>query len=224
MSYESTERARREALLREVDLYLVTGEEFSAGRSTPAVIDAALDAGVRMIQLREKKMTKRALVKLGELCRAKTAAAGCLLIVNDHLDVALAIGADGVHLGRTDLPIDAARRIAPDLVIGASSHHVDQAIEAERLGASYVNIGPIFPTATKSTRVEPLGPGAISEVVRAVEIPVTCMGGIKTDNLDVVLRAGARIVAIVTAVTAASDIRTAAGELRRKIVEFHGGR
>ncbi|MCL4234107.1 MAG: thiamine phosphate synthase [Deltaproteobacteria bacterium] len=222
MTTPASQRSRREALLREVDLYLVTGEEFSAGRSTLDVIDAALEAGVRMIQLREKRMTKRELTKLGELCRAKTAAAGCLMIVNDHLDVALAIDADGVHLGRSDLPIDAARRIAPDLIVGASSHGVEQALLAERLGASYVNIGPIFPTGTKSTHVEALGPGAIGPVVSTVSIPVTCMGGIKVGNIDAVLRAGARIVAVVTAVTAAQDICAAARDLREKIQAARG--
>ncbi|MCC6159122.1 MAG: thiamine phosphate synthase [Deltaproteobacteria bacterium] len=217
MTHDSPKRAGREALLREVDLYLVTGEEFSAGRSTPAVVDAALEAGVRMIQLREKRMTKRELTKLGEMCRAKTAAAGCLLIVNDHLDVALAIDADGVHLGHSDLPVEAARRIAPDFILGASSHHVDQAVEAERMGASYVNIGPIFPTKTKSSKVA-LGPRAVADVVAGVSIPVTCMGGIKLDNVDEVLIAGARIVSVVTAVTAATDIRTAVRELRDKIL------
>ncbi len=217
MTSESPKRAEREARLRAVDLYLVTGEEFSAGRSTPAVVDAALEAGVRMIQLREKRMTKRELTKLGEMCRAKTAAAGCLLIVNDHLDVALAIDADGVHLGHSDLPVDAARRIAPDCIVGASTHHVDQALEAQRRGASYVNIGPIYATKTKSSKVE-LGPRAVADVVAAVSVPVTCMGGIKLDNVDEVLRVGARIVSVVTAATAAPDIRAAVRELREKIL------
>ncbi|MBZ0271783.1 thiamine phosphate synthase [bacterium] len=206
------ERARR---LADVDLYVVSGQDDSAGRTSLDVLRAVLAAGVRMVQLREKSMPMRALYELGRAFREETAQSGCLLIVNDHVDLALAIGADGVHLGQDDLPTAAARAIAPDLLIGRSTHSVEQAVAAEREGADYVNIGPIYPTLTKKGHSTFFGPAIVGDVLRHVGIPVTCMGGINAGNIDDVLDAGARIVAVVTAVTSAPDITEAARNLRR---------
>jgi thiamine-phosphate pyrophosphorylase len=183
-----------------------------------AILDSVLGAGVRIVQLREKGKGKRELYELAKIFRDRTRAAGCLLIVNDHLDVAMAVDADGVHLGRSDLPVEAARRLAPEMIVGASSHSVAQALEAQAAGASYVNIGPIYPTGTKSTQIDALGPDIIADVRAAVSIPFSCMGGIKPDNLEPLLVAGARLVAVVTAVTAAPDVRAAASALRKAIV------
>ncbi|RME22414.1 MAG: thiamine phosphate synthase, partial [Deltaproteobacteria bacterium] len=142
-----------------------------------------------------------------------------LLIVNDHLDVAMAAGADGVHLGQQDLPVAAARTVAPELIIGASSHSLEQALDAEKAGADYVNIGPIFPTGTKP-HSEFLGPETIARISPHLGVQFTVMGGIGPENIEDVLRAGARIVAVVTAVCAAPDPQAAARLLRQKILEF----
>ncbi|MFO7974606.1 MAG: thiamine phosphate synthase, partial [Candidatus Hydrogenedentota bacterium] len=113
-----------------------------------------------------------------------------------------------------DLPLSAARRIAPDLILGASSHNLNEALAAQETGASYVNIGPIFPTQTKSVAVGAVGPAIIDEIVPHLRIPFTTMGGIKAHNIGEVLQRGARHVAVVTAVTAAPDVGAAASELR----------
>jgi thiamine-phosphate pyrophosphorylase len=197
---------------RAAGLYLVTGESLSAGRGTAEIVQQALGAGVRLVQLREKDRSKRALYRLA--CRLRRACDehGALLIVNDHLDVALAAGADGVHLGNDDLPPQAARALFPDGIIGVSTHDAAEARAAEQSGASYYNIGPIFPTETKSWPGAFLGPAAIAEISACSRLPFTVMGGIKISNIEQVLAAGARTVAVVTAVTRAPD---PAAECRR---------
>ena len=136
-----------------------------------------------------------------------------MLIMDDRLDVALACGADGVHLGQSDLPVDVARRLAPDLIVGASTHGLDEALAAERDGACYVNVGPIFPTRTKAAGTAALGPQVLDEISPRLGVPFTVMGGITASNVDEVLGRGARHVAVVTAVTAAADVRAAATDL-----------
>ena len=203
-------------------LYLVTSQSLSRGRSTVDIVRAALAGGVRLIQLREKELSARRFVELARTVRALTAEAGALLIVNDRLDVALAVGADGVHLGQDDLPVDEARRLAPDLVIGASSHSVEEAAAAERLGASYVNIGPLFATQTKAWGGEYLGLEGLRGISQAVGIPFTVMGGIKREHIPSLVQAGARTIALVTAVTAAENPERAARELLQTIQDAIG--
>lgn len=211
------DHATRMAQFQTGDLYVVITEEFCAGRPALDILSACLDAGVRLVQLREKSLEDRELFLRAEQFREKTAAAGAMLIIDDRLDVALATGADGVHLGQQDLPVAAARRIAPDLIIGASTHSPEQAAAAQDAGASYVNIGPIFPTDTKAVSAGPLGPEMIARVAPLLRIPFTCMGGIKTHNIAEVVRRGAQHVAVVTAVTAAPDVRAAVAALRAAI-------
>ncbi len=196
-------------------LYLVTSEVMSAGRSTPDVVAAALRGGCRLIQLREKDMAIQPFLRLAKTVRQQTADAGALLIINDRLDVALCVGADGVHLGQGDLPVQDARGLAPDLIIGASSHSVDEAVAAEAAGASYVNIGPLFPTNTKEWRADFLGIDGMQAISPHVTIPFTVMGGIKEHHLSALMSAGAQTIALVTAVTAASDPETATQSLLR---------
>jgi thiamine-phosphate pyrophosphorylase len=207
----------RMARFRECGLYVVITEAFCGGRDPLAVLDACLDAGVRLVQLREKDPGGLALYELARAFRERTRAAGALLIIDDRTDIALASGADGVHLGLEDLPVAAARRIAPDLIIGASSHNLDEATAARDAGASYVNIGPIFPTRTKAVATGAVGPEMIDAVAPHLSIPFTCMGGIKAENVDEVLRRGARHIAVVTAVTAAPDPAAAARDLLSRV-------
>lgn len=200
---------------RGTDLYVVITESFCAGRTALEVLDRVLEAGVGVVQLREKQVDDRELFERARAFRERTRRARALLIVDDRLDVALAAGADGVHLGQRDLPVREARRLAPGLLIGASSHTPEQAWEAEAAGASYVNIGPIYPTQTKATGIEALGPEALDRTVPRLGIPFTVMGGIKAHNLGPLIDRGARHLAVVTAVTAAADVAGAARELRR---------
>ncbi|MHB8836312.1 MAG: thiamine phosphate synthase [Candidatus Methylomirabilia bacterium] len=202
---------------RETDLYVVITEQFCAGRTALAVLDGVLAAGVGVVQLREKEIDDRELFERALAFRERTLRAGALLIIDDRLDVALAASADGVHLGQRDLPVREARRLAPELLIGASSHTPEQAWEAQDAGASYVNIGPIFPTQTKATDIPALGPAALDRTVPQITIPFTVMGGIKAHNLGALLERGARHVAMVTAVTAADDVTGAARSLRQAI-------
>lgn len=204
------------------DLYVVITEAFCAGRSAIEVLEGVLAAGVTLIQLREKDLSDRELFDLAVAFRERTRAADALLIVDDRLDVALAVDADGVHLGEHDLPIETARRIAPDLIVGASSHGYDEAMRNQAAGAGYVNIGPIFATQTKGLPIEPLGPDAIARIAPDLRIPFTCMGGIKPENIDQVLERGARHPAVVTAVTAQPNVAKAAKDLRDKVLAYTG--
>ncbi|HOZ47697.1 MAG TPA: thiamine phosphate synthase [Candidatus Hydrogenedentes bacterium] len=208
------ERMRR---FEETDLYVVITEAFCAGRRAIDVLEAILEAGVAMVQFREKDLEGGELYRRAAAFRERTEAHGALLIIDDRVDVALGVGADGVHLGQTDLPIDVARRIAPDLILGGSTHGVEEALATQAAGASYLNIGPIFATQTKSTPMGAVGPDLISRVAPHLHVPFTCMGGIKAHNVHEVVKRGARHVAVVTAVTAAEDPCAAAAELRAAI-------
>ena len=209
--------AQRMARFNETDLYVVITEAFCAGRPALDVLDACLAAGVGLVQLREKNCNAKELVQRAEVFRERTRAANTLLIINDRVDVALAVDADGVHLGQDDLPIVHARAIAPDLILGSSSHNLDEALTAQQAGASYVNIGPMFATQTKDVPTGVVGPQILAEISPHLHIPFTCMGGIKVHNIDQVLQHGARHPAVVTAVTAADDVQGAATALRDKI-------
>jgi thiamine-phosphate pyrophosphorylase len=210
-------RELRRQMFLKTDIYPVTCERYSAGRSNLEVLDAAVRGGAGIIQLREKECTAKELYRMALRFRKVTADAGMLLIINDHTDIALAVEADGVHLGQEDLPLAAARTIAPDLLIGISTHSREEALDAQREGADYVNIGPIFPTRTKEGVKQWLGPEAIAGIAAGLEIPYTVMGGITGGNIDQVLAQGARLVAIVTAVTTADDMAGAITSLREKI-------
>jgi thiamine-phosphate pyrophosphorylase len=207
---QHAERMRR---FRAAGLYLVTSQALSDGRSTVCIVEAALAAGVRLVQLREKELPARALTELAVRLRQITREVDALLIINDRLDVALAAGADGVHLGQNDLPLAAARSLAPDLILGASSHTEEEAREAERAGASYVNIGPLFPTGTKEWKGEFLGLDGYRLIRPVLRVPHTVMGGIKEEHIPALTAAGAETIALVTAVTRAPDPAAAAAGL-----------
>lgn len=209
--------ARRLAAFEHADLYVVITEAFCAGRTSLAVLDQVLAAGVKIVQLREKDLADRGLYELALEFRRRTEAAGSLLIIDDRVDIALAAGADGVHLGQSDLPVAAARRIAPDLIVGASSHCLEEALAAQEAGAGYVNIGPIFPTATKPAAI-PLGLEAIPRLTPHLRIPWSTMGGINGGNIAQVVARGARHPAVMSAVTAAAEVMAAARALRETII------
>lgn len=213
--------AQRLLRLRGAGIYLVTSQALSAGRTTLEIARDALAGGIRLIQLREKELSGAAFFRLAEQMRRVTANAGALLIINDRLDIAMAAGADGVHLGQDDLPVAAARRLAPDLIIGASTHSIAEARQAEKDGASYINIGPLFPTRTKQWTGEFLGLDGLRRIAAAVSTPFTVMGGIKPRQIPELRRAGAEIIAVVTAITAAPDPASAARELLNAMKEDH---
>ena len=210
-------RAERKARFEQVDLYPVTCAALSEGRDDLFILDKIIEGGAKIVQLREKELSKRAFFDLARAFRKRCAEAGILFMVNDHVDVALAVGADGVHLGQEDLPLSAARRLAPELLIGVSTHDREQALAAWRDGADYYNIGPIYPTDTKAEAREFLGPEAVQAIARDIPLPFTVMGGIKEHNLAPLLAAGARRIAVVTAVTRAPDPAEAVRRLMARI-------
>ena len=209
--------ARRLIAFAQADLYVVITAAFCAGRTSLTVLDQVLAAGVGIVQLREKDLADRGLYELAIEFRRRTEAAGSLLIIDDRVDIALAAGADGVHLGQTDLPVGAAHRVAPNLLIGASSHSREEALAAQNDGAGYVNIGPIFSTPTKPATI-PLGVEAIQKIAPHLTIPWSTMGGINQGNIAQVVALGARHPAVMSAVTAAADVMAAARALRETII------
>jgi len=214
-------RKERLIKLKAIDIYPVTCQKLSEGRTNLEVLTAVLAGGAKIIQLREKHWDKKELYELAIEFRKRTRSHDALLIINDHVDVALAAGADGVHLGQEDLPIRATRIIAPELIIGASSHNLMEALKAEQDGADYVNIGPIFPTNTKANTVPFLGPEAIAQIGPQLTVPFTTMGGIHPDNIGLVLEAGARRVAMITGITRAADIAARVRRLRKTITDYY---
>ena len=142
---------------REVDLYPVVSSPFCAGRSVTEVLEGIAAGGAKIVQIREKDMSGQKLFELVTACKRITDRAGMLLIVDDHTDVALAADADGVHLGQDDLPVAAAKKIAPELLIGCSTHNPEEIRIAQQDQTGYLNIGPVYPTQTKNVACGALG-------------------------------------------------------------------
>ena len=218
----SDHKSRLQAF-KDAGLYLVTSEALSAGRRTEDIVSAALRGGVRLIQLREKERSVDELRPLAQRIRDLTAEAGALLFLNDHVELALEVGADGVHLGQEDMPVAEARALAPDLVIGVSTHDAEELVAAEEGGASTINIGPIFPTKTKDWTDPFLGLEGLRELGERARVPFSVMGGIKRHHIGDLVAAGARTIALVTAVTAADDPEQATRELLDCIQAARGG-
>lgn len=193
----------RLARFRAAGLYVVTSEDMSAGRSTTEIVAGVLKGGGRLIQLREKEMARDSFIELARESRRLTAAVGAILIINDHVDVAVEVGADGVHLGQDDMGVAEARERGPDLIIGVSIHDESELRAAEAAGATTVNIGPLFPTETKDWQDEYLGLEGLKMLGALATVPFTVMGGIKECHIPGLVAAGAETIALVTAVTQA---------------------
>ena len=199
-------------------LYLVTDRALSLGRSTVEVVRAAIRGGVSCVQLREKGCSTREFMDEARLLKALLAGTGVPLFINDRLDVALAVGADGVHLGQNDLAIADARRLVGNrMIIGISAESVADAVRAEAEGADYIGASPVFTTPTKTDTASPLGLDGLRAIRRAVQLPLVAIGGINADNAAQVLRAGADGLAVVSAIVSAPCPRTAAAALRQQI-------
>jgi len=180
-------------------LYLVTDRVIS-GLTLKEIAEQAIAGGIRTIQLREKNLSKRELFKEALSLRALFLRYRVLFIINDYVDIALALNAHGVHLGQEDMPIKEARKIlGRDKIIGISTHSLRQALEAERGGASYIGFGPIFRTKTKDAG-KPKGIDALIEVKNHVKIPVVAIGGITPGNAPQVLQAQADAIAVASGI------------------------
>ncbi len=208
-------------LFNDIDIYPVTCKELSLGRTDEEVLKAVIEGGAKIIQLRDKHSSKRILFKKAEFFRKITKENNVLLIINDHIDIAISVDADGVHLGQDDFPLIQARELLPEKIIGISTHTPKQAIEAQNNGADYVNIGPLATTATKNLPEDSyLGFEAIDDFIPVLKIPFTVMGGINETNIDQALKHGARKIAVVTAVTKANNITQKTKELRKTINSY----
>jgi thiamine-phosphate pyrophosphorylase len=193
------------------DLYLVTDRNQTRGRDLLWVLERALDGGARAVQLREKDLTGKELLDLAAKARALCDRYSAPLFINDRIDVALAIDAAGVQLGRTSIPIDAARALlGPEKLIGYSAHSVEEAQRAQQNGADFLLFGPVHFTHSKAQYGMPQGVGALEKVVEKVALPVYAIGGIKPDSIIAVRRAGARGVALISAIISVDDPQNAA--------------
>ena len=203
----------------DLSLYVVTDQKLSRGLGHEEVARQALAGGADVIQLRDKGLSGAELYRLASRIGELTRESGGTFIVNDRLDIALAAGADGVHLGQDDLPVRAARSVAPGLIIGASVSSVQEAMRAERDGADYVAISPLFDTGSKDDAGPGNGLEALRQVKGAVSIPVIGIGGIDRSNVLDVSAAGADGVAVISAVVSQDDIAAAARDLRSLVVK-----
>lgn len=209
--------------LVDYSLYVLTDAQLSRGRSHRQVIEAAIRGGATIVQYREKSASTRKMIdealELRDLCREH----GVPFIVNDRVDVALAIDADGVHVGQDDMPASLARKlIGRGKILGISAENAEQARAAIADGADYVGAGAIFATATKADANKPIEIAELLKIARVCRVPMVGIGGINASNAASVIRAGAAGIAVVSAVVSADDIERAARELR-KIVDSAKG-
>jgi len=204
-------------------LYLVTDRVLSLGRSNLEVIQAAVRGGVTLVQLREKEATTKEFYQEGLKIRAYLKARDIPLIINDRIDMALALDAEGVHLGQEDMPIDAARKIlGPQKIIGASVFTPEEAKIAEALGADYLGLSPIFVTETKPELTQHLGIKGIPLLKEAVKIPVVGIGSMSESNAYEAVKAGLDGVAVVSAICSREDPRAAAAAIKAEIMRAKG--
>lgn len=205
-------------LMVDFKLYLITDRTQAAGRELPAVVANALAGGVRSVQLRDKDLSTRQLFELAMQLRVITRRHNARLLINDRIDIALAVGADGVHIGAGSLPVpDVRRLLGPEYLVGYSAHAVGEALQAERDGADFVTFGPIYQTPSKLEYGEPLGVPRLAEAVNSLGIPVFALGGVKETSIPEVMATGCQGVALISAVISAADPQAAATSLLEKI-------
>ena len=203
--------------MKNFQLYVIIDRKAS-GKDPLTTAREAIRGGADIIQYRDKEATAMEMISWGIKLRKLASEKNVTFIINDRTDVALAVGADGVHLGQDDLPIGIARKILKNKLVGISTHSLAQAIKAEKDGADYIGVGPVYSTPTKPD-YPAVGLKLIKEVSRMIKIPFVAIGGINYDNIDGVLTAGAKRVAVVRAIVGAGDIRLAAQRIKERLLE-----
>lgn len=189
------------------DLYALTDGRLSQGRPLKEVAESLLAGGIKILQYREKHLPGKKMLEECRMLREMTAAANACFIVNDHVDIAILSGADGVHLGQDDLPAREVRRlVGAGMIVGLSTHSPQQARQAEQSGVDYIGVGPIFPTNTKEDVVAPVGFEYLEWVAKNITLPFVAIGGIKTHNIAEVVKHGAKCCALVSEFVGAPDI------------------
>lgn len=207
--------------MTDFSLYLITDRHQTGGRPLQDVVRAALDGGVRAVQLREKDLPGAELYRLALELRTLTRNYGARLLINDRLDIALAVEADGVHLGINSLPVAAARRLpGSQMIIGYSAHAIDEALRAQADGADFITFSPVYYTPSKAVYGEPCGVKKLAAAASALDIPVIALGGIKHANISEALSANIEGIAIISAILAAPDPHVAVVSLLKKIEEY----
>jgi len=218
--YSALLRPHRAAALLDTDLYGITAEELSQGRTNLQVVSEMLEAGVKIIQYREKRKSFAEKYRECAEIRHLTQNAGATFIVNDHPDLALLCEADGVHLGQDDYPLQKVRPLVGEtMLIGVSTHSPAQARQAVAEGADYIGVGPLFPTLTKGVPVQPVGLEYLDWVVSNLSIPFVALGGVTIANVGEVRRHGARLVALVKEIVSAHDIRVTIKQIREVLAQ-----
>ena len=200
---------RQDKIKRLSGLYVIIDTAALRGRSHLEVASQAIRGGAKVIQLRDKVHSKKELLSIAQGLRNLCAEQDVLFIMNDYLDVALAVDADGLHVGQDDLPVKVARRLLPiDKILGCSVRTVDEATTAQSEGADYIAVGAMYPTPSKE-EAEVVGPERLRQIRQAVTLPLVAIGGINKDNVSEVLAAGADAVAVISAVLGAEDVEEA---------------
>ena len=191
--------------LDDVDFYLVTDSRLSKN-GIISDVEKALNAGCKIVQYREKNKSTKDMIEEAEQLK-KMCDGRAVFLVDDKVDVALAVDADGLHIGQEDTPFETARRfLGKDKIIGLTVHNLEEAIEAEKLGVDYVGLAPIFETDTKEDASEPCGPEMIEKVRKEVSLPIVAVGGIDKDNVKNVIKAGADSAVSINAVLCSDDV------------------
>ena len=199
-------------------LYLISDRGQTGGRPLIEVMGKALSGGVRAVQLREKDLPPRQMFEFAVQLRQVTREAGARLLINDRVDIALAVDADGVHLGVASMPVREARRLLGDSsLIGYSAHSLAEAVQAQADGADFITFGPVYHTPSKAAYGAPLGVTALQEVCRTLSIPVFALGGVKVTSIPELLAAGVSGVALISAIMAAPDPQLAAASILQTI-------
>ncbi len=210
---ESLVRRDKSQLIREWKVYLILDKRLIGTEDPIEIVKTVAAGGVTAIQWRDKRGGSQELIKVVSQLQSCKELQSMSVIVNDRVDLALASGAAGVHLGQDDLPLPEARKLLGEKIIGVSTHSKEEALKAEGEGADYISLGPIFPTQTKEDTGPPLGVKKIEEIKKAVEIPLITIGGINRANIEEVVAAGADVVAVASAILKAKDMTTATKEL-----------
>jgi thiamine-phosphate pyrophosphorylase len=193
-------------MIVDYSVYLVTDRELARGRTTLEIAAAAIRGGVSCIQLREKTCSTREFIDEALAIRSLLARHEIPLIINDRVDVALAVKADGIHLGQKDMPCSMARQLIPEsMIVGISVESLDDAIAAQKDGADYLGVSPIYSTPTKTDTAQPLGLEGLRSIRSEVDLPLVGIGGLNADNAEAVIHNGADGVAVVSAIVAADD-------------------
>lgn len=208
-----------------LDLYVITDSRLAGSFGNYRTIEEAIAGGASVVQLREKDYSTRKMIELGLQLRELTRRTNTILIVNDRVDVALAVEADGVHVGQDDMPAPLVRKlVGPKMIIGVSATTYEEAIQAKADGADYLGVGPVFPTGTKLDAAPVTGIKLLGRIKRDTGLPVVAIGGINRANTRQIIAAGGDGISVISAIVGQTDPRAASAELYRLVTEAKGAR